>query len=149
MSVTFAPAGVAALPAELVEKYGWPPVSISHLSDDEVGAEVCVHMHNDGAQRSLAALGIEHDPADMYGEMAPEDFLGRVLVALAIAPEDEGAPAYRAEPGELTGLAGMLAGAGATVWVGASAPGDLQRRLTALRELAEFCCREGYLVAWA
>lgn len=136
MSVTFSPASFEATPVELVEKHGFPVTMLTHRED--LGG---VNMHNEGAGRVLEVLGFTLDPEEgLVGTCEVDDFLGRVLVALAVAHEDEGMPAHDMSPGE----------PGATMWAAAREPGDLQRRLRDLRDLAESCSDQGVLmVAWA
>lgn len=62
--------------------------------------------------------------------MAAEDFLGRVLVALAISPVDEGMPSHTLQPGDDAGvLFGTVREGGPTIVAGARRP--------------EFTCRSG------
>lgn len=90
----------------------------------------------------LDLLGIESEGDDEYGyqpfgSMSGEDFLGRVLLAQAIAPADAGRPAieHRTE-------------GGMTVIEGARREGYSEDRLTELRELAEFSIATGRKVQW-
>jgi hypothetical protein len=75
---------------------------------------------NDGnAARLLDALGL---PVQQEGELPLPDFLGRVLVALAVEPADEGVPAHDTSPR----------------WTeGGRRPGKLQELLDELRTLCE------------
>ncbi|MDJ0465004.1 hypothetical protein [Streptomyces sp. H27-C3] len=69
---------------------------------------------------------------DACGELPAEDFRGRVLTALGLAPEDPGRPDIRL---------------GRTLLLGRPA-GYLQRRLTELHALADWCAAHGRDVAW-
>lgn len=91
-----------------------------------------VNMANANAAFVLDSLGLPTD--DLSGGLPADDFLGRVLMALAIAPEDEGRPGYQ--------VAERLFDCGRR-------PGYLQDQLGALRELAEQCTPLGAEVAWA
>ncbi|MFE7485137.1 hypothetical protein [Streptomyces sp. NPDC057552] len=75
---------------------------------------------------------LDDGPAGDAGQLPAVDFLGRVLVALALAPEDEGLDGY---------------------WDGRHHLGDrragyLQLRLAELRDLAQWCVDRGRNVAW-
>lgn len=90
----------------------------------------------------LDLLGIESEGDDEFGyqpfgSMSGEDFLGRVLMAQAIAPADAGRPAveHRSE-------------GGMTVIEGGRREGYSEDRLTELRELAEFSIATGRKVQW-
>jgi hypothetical protein len=136
MSVTFSPASFEATPVALVEKHGFPETMLAHK--DELGS---VNFHNEGAGRVLEVLGFTPDPEEgLVGACEVDDFLGRVMVALAAAPEDEGMPAFDMFPGA----------PGARMIQAAREPGDLQRRLRQLRDLAESAIDQGVLmIAWA
>lgn len=100
--------------------------------------EVNVSNVNGGAL--LRALGLYADDASFEdvccGAVSGQDFLGRVLVALAVAPADAGMPAH----------------ASAThsnfIDCGRS-EGYLQDRLETLREIAEFAVSRSTEVTWA
>ncbi|GAA2679679.1 hypothetical protein GCM10010428_45250 [Actinosynnema pretiosum subsp. pretiosum] len=47
----------------------------------------------DAAARSLHALGYESD--ELFSDATPEDFRGRALTALALAPVNAGTPSFR------------------------------------------------------
>lgn len=69
---------------------------------------------------------------DAHGELAADDFRGRVLTALGLAPVDPGRPDVQL---------------GRTLLVGRPA-GYLQRRLRELHALADWCSAHGRDVAW-
>lgn len=126
---------------------------------DPRGAAPEVNVHNLTAVRLLDLLGLprfaepaaEHSASptpepdtaregmaievvvlDAYGQMPAEEFLGRVLLALALTPRDCGTDGY---------------------WSGRShrggrAPGRLQQLLAELHALAEWCAANGGEVAW-
>lgn len=98
----------------------------------------------------LNALGFGEDARDgggLAGSLNAKDFLGRVLLALAVAPEDEGVPAH-----ERDGLPelGIPAGLGGLHIINFGRPaGYLQQRLRDLEELARWCLKHNRLVQWA
>ena len=97
-----------------------------------------VNMSNSNAHNVCQALGIDLEP-EWCGSMSADDFLGRVLLALAISPEDEGMPSYELprEPGRVR-------------WIEAARrPGYLQERLGQLRELADWAVANEAIVMWA
>ncbi|GAA2107921.1 hypothetical protein [Streptomyces synnematoformans] len=87
-----------------------------------------VNMANANAAVVLDVLGL----TESCGDEDPEQFLGRVLVAVAITPDDEGRPAE---------TRGRFTDCGRPV-------GYLQRRLADLRGLAEHALRSGLRVTW-
>lgn len=103
-----------------------------------------VNMANGNAAALLEALGLlsdamsreERDDA-FYGEMSGEDFLGRVMMAQAVAPADAGMPAYE------------MAGSGARFIECGRPEGYLQDRLSGLREVADFAVEHGVQVQWS
>lgn len=115
MSVTFTAAGVP--------------------QDDEGWSELDVNLSNSNAAMVAATLGISMDP-DWSGEMEARDFQGRVLMALAISPADEGMPAYD------------VPGSGARMIEAGRRPGYLQERLGQLHQLAQWAVDHGALVWW-
>lgn len=88
--------------------------------------ELDINMNIRNAATVCDALGIDLNELGWSGSMAAADFQGRVLMALAVAPVDEGMPSYE-HPGP-----------GATMIEGARSPGYLQERLGQLRELADW-----------
>lgn len=134
-------------PIRLVER---PEGAVFDLTED--GQDHSVNFSSASALRILDVLGIPVDPMEgLTGTCDAENFLGRVLLALAIEPDDTGMPAHRiAEddfPESLRGL--MRAFGGATHLMAARPPGQLQRQLAQLAELGRYCLDHGYLVAWA
>lgn len=51
-----------------------------------------VNLSNQNGAQVLGSLGVEVDWEDIYGEFDPTDFSGRVLLARALEPADEGTP---------------------------------------------------------
>ncbi|KQP62922.1 hypothetical protein [Nocardioides sp. Leaf285] len=85
-------------------------------------------------------LGIERDfthcSAGLVGAMSAEQFLGRVLMAMAIQPSDAGVPAH------------AVGGPGAT-WINCGRePGYDQRVLSHLHEVATWAAANGRDVHW-
>ncbi|QGH75334.1 hypothetical protein I5G61_gp86 [Mycobacterium phage Quesadilla] len=116
MSVTFTAAGVP--------------------QDEDGFGELDVNMSNSNAARVAEALGFSLDP-DWCGEMDAEAFLGRVLMALAVSPADEGMPSFE------------VAGPGARMIEGARRPGYLQDRLAQLHELALWARAHSTPIWWS
>lgn len=98
-----------------------------------------VNLANTNARMVLDALGLAPEPdGEIVGTCTAQDFLGRVLVATAVAPEDPGMPAT-----EQSGLGGArLVDCG-------RAPGYVQDRLDALREVAEWAASRDRSITWA
>uniref|UniRef100_UPI003F491EF9 hypothetical protein n=1 Tax=Pseudonocardia sp. CA-138482 TaxID=3240023 RepID=UPI003F491EF9 len=90
-----------------------------------------VNMASTNARFVLEALGLTGE--DMSGQLPADDMSGRVLVALGVAPEDEGVPAHALTP---------------RVWDFGRRPGYLQDHLAQLAELARAARAHGYHVAW-
>lgn len=105
--------------------------------------EPAVNLSNDNADEMLNNLGILVDTAfseRCAGSLSAEDFKGRVLMALALLPTDEGMPAYRiSEEGA----------EGAQMWQGARPAGYSQDKLNNLLEVAEYALAQGREVVWA
>jgi hypothetical protein len=110
--------------------------------------DIEVNMSNSNAHAVALTLGIDLDP-DWCGSMPAEDFLGRVLVALAISPIDEGMPSYQMAPGDDAGVFGIVREGGPTFIQGARHPGYLQGRLYQLHELATWAVANGAEILWA
>lgn len=110
--------------------------------------ELAVNMANGNAARVTEALGIVLD-SEWCGEMAAEGFLGRVLMALALSPADEGMPSFEMKAGDDAGIFGIIDENGPRVIQGARRPCYLQDRLTELHELADWAVSNGALIMWA
>jgi hypothetical protein len=79
-------------------------------------------------------LGINLAEEGWCGSLPAEDFLGRVLLALAIQPSDEGIPAHELPTGGVR-------------WVECGRrPGYIQDRLAQLHELAAWAVAHGAVV---
>lgn len=113
-----------------VQFSGWNPATESFVDHESVD------FSNTNASLVLDTLGL--DPCDLSGALPADDFLGRVLMALAVSPEDEGTPSYDdSSPGGMT-------------WIECGRrKGYLQERLAELHELAEHAKTEGAEVSWA
>lgn len=98
-----------------------------------------INMSNTNAFRVCEALGIDLAADGWCGDMPAEAFLGRVLLALAVAPTDEGMPSY-----EHTRV-----GTGPRVIEGGWRPGYLQERLEQLHALGEYAITMRSEVWWA
>ena len=99
-----------------------------------------VNMSNRNARPVLESLGIEGD--DLWcGSMDAQEFLGRVLMALAVAPTDEGLPEHEWEGASEFGF-GRFIDAGRE-------PGYLQARLERLHEVAAAAVADGLQVVWS
>jgi hypothetical protein len=108
---------------DLCSQYG---ADVDEITDEPAPVNVC---NNNGAQL-LAALGYVDDE----GSDDAEGFLGRVLLALAIMPTDEGMPVYA--------IASNIIDCGRPA-------GYLEARLAELRQLATECAACGVAVAWS
>ena len=93
---------------------------------NEAPEDLIINMCNGNAVRVTEALGIDLEDEGWCGSMSAKDFLGRVVMALALAPVDEGMPSYD------------HVGPGARMIEGARRPGYLQERLGQLHELAQW-----------
>lgn len=84
-----------------------------------------INMSNTNAFRVCEALGIDLAADGWVGDMPAEAFLGRVLLALALQPDDAGVPSTESqEPG------------GPRVIEGGRRAGYIQERLQQLHALA-------------
>jgi hypothetical protein len=95
-----------------------------------------LNMANMNARDILEVLAIEAD--ELAGSMNADDFLGRVLIAEAIAPEsaEKLVETYSLEDG-------------ATIVECGRPAGYVQEKLSALREIAEFAVAHKRKVLWA
>lgn len=98
--------------------------------------ELDVNMNNRNAALMCDALGIALGD-DWCGDMEADAFHGRVVMALALAPADEGMPSYE------------VAGPGARMVEGARPAGYLQGRLAQLHELSTWAVAHQAVVSWA
>ena len=96
-----------------------------------------VNLANINAEEVLPLLGITLGDEDFWcGSLPAEDFQGRVLLALALAPEDLG---REAEPTVYLG------------WLGTRAPreaGYVQAKLAGMLEVADLALARGVEVCW-
>jgi hypothetical protein len=113
------------------------PATIALAGGDEVD-EVGVNLANTNAARILEVLGFHDDVAagDLVGGMLAPEFLGRVLMALAVEPADEGLPGA------------ALPGPGA-LWIDCGRrPGYIQEQLGRLHDLA-LAADPGEEIVWS
>ena len=121
---------------------------------------------NHNAQTLLDVLGIqvgESFEERCLGEMSAQDFLGRVLVAQAIMPKDEGMPARKLSGADAEGYSGLLGSmlsglaeaeaegkSGPTIWDAGRPAGYYDQRLVWCRELADevISLGEGWVIQW-
>lgn len=99
-----------------------------------------VNASNINAHFILETLGLYDQN---HGSLDASDFLGRVLLAQAVAPIDEGVPAYHMNELDASG-----APMGATMINGGRYPGYLQARLEELEHLATFAIANNSEVLW-
>ena len=97
-----------------------------------------VNLANGNACMILEVLGIDVAD-DLCGEVSADDFLGRILIALALSPVDEGMPAYKISGDD---------DEGATIWQAPRPVGYTQDVLNRLREVAEFAKSKGWGICW-
>lgn len=108
-------------------------MSVSFSSTIDFDFEV--NMSNANAGAVLSFLGFAGD--DLWtGKVSAQDFLGRVLVAQALAGHDEGMPSYD------------LPSEGARMIQGARSEGYYDHRLAQLREIAEKAVADGAEMCW-
>jgi hypothetical protein len=98
-----------------------------------------VNVSNTNAAHLLALLGL-FDTGELVGQLAADDFLGRVLLALAVNPADAGIPAT-STGGPGTGTA-LVVDCGRRV-------GYTEARLDQLRTVAEAARAAGRAVVWS
>lgn len=99
-----------------------------------------MRVSDTNAMHLLGLLGLPSEPDEsgsLAGSTSAEDFLGRVLLAQAINPEDAGVP-VTTEVGQ----------GGATMMRMGRHPGYSDDRLVCLRELADFAVGRGRDVQW-
>ena len=98
----------------------------------EAAEDLAVNMSNSNAVVVCATLGIDLQDWGWCGNLGAEDFLGRILLALAIEPADEGVPSHETTvPGQVR-------------WIECGRPeGYVQDRLGQLRELADWAAANG------
>lgn len=105
-----------------------------------------VNMANGNSYRVLEALGLMLDEGGFseacVGSLPAEDFLGRVLMALAVAPRSAERPTYSVQGDESDTSSAVMIMCG----VG---EGYLQERLEELRTVAEFAVEENRKVLWS
>jgi hypothetical protein len=107
------------------------PLLVEPFDPDGPVPDVDVNEAN--ARRLLTVLGLHSTEEEAWGQLPADLFLGRVLVALAVAPQDPGAPWTHS---------GRHHGGG-------RAARHLQRRLLELHDLAQWCARNGRAIAWS
>ena len=95
--------------------------------------ELEINMSNANAAVVCGALGIDLAAEGWCGSLPAEDFLGRVLVALAIQPADEGIPSHEL-PREHNGPFPV----GPRIVECGRRPGYIQERLAQLHALAQW-----------
>lgn len=150
------PTREAALAAHLAEHAGNPDCDGEYASPVYQHDEFDVNMSNVNAATLMSVLGIGQDDEDgLCGSLDCTDFLGRVLLAIALAPQDEGVPAHEITPAEaaadplLSALGlGSETTAGPRVINGGRPVGYIQTRLMHLHDLAEAAVAAGQPVTW-
>jgi hypothetical protein len=112
-----------------------------------------VNMSNRNAAMVLDALGLPSSFDDgLAGSEDADAFLGRILLAIAMCPDDPGVPVHQMTAAETQAdpTVGFIAGAlgGARVVDCGRPAGYLQDRLADLRTLAETARAHGHGVYW-
>lgn len=113
---------------------GWCEDAATTTAAEAIGTMPSVNISNVNAVTVLDTLGVNIDGEELCGGLPAEDFLGRVLTALAIAPESPEIPSYAVSPNVIA--CGRPAG-------------YLQDRLRGLHEVAEFALAHDRDVTWA
>lgn len=108
--------------------------TLGHVVDIPAVEVPSVNMANANADTVMDALGFSGDEV-YFGECGAEDFLGRVLLALGVVPEDAGVPVTTSDDGWIVDC-----GRG---------PHYIQDRLDHLHEVAIWAVEHGRMVAWA
>ncbi|MFG2211942.1 hypothetical protein [Streptomyces sp. NPDC048638] len=106
-------------------------VRLAHLLGFEAPEPTGAATPPAGAGDTTTAAGQEPAAGDA-GQMPAEQFLGRVLAALALTPEDVGVDGY---------FRGRW-------YTGGRSAGYLQQRLLELHDLAQWCAARGRDVVW-
>lgn len=106
------------------------------ITDLAAAEHLAVNMSNSNAARVCATLGIDLEAEGWCGSLPAADFLGRVLVALAVEPVDAGVPSHEVPTGGVR-------------WVECGRPeGYAQDRLGQLRTLADWAVAHGAEVSF-
>ncbi|WP_331752765.1 hypothetical protein OG440_38400 (plasmid) [Streptomyces sp. NBC_00637] len=111
-----------------------PLLGLSHQADDTVGELTASGVLEAPGEQDGESQGtvIPICVVDASGQLPAEQFLGRVLLALALTPDDTGTDGY--EQGR--------------TYYGGRPAGYLQRRLLELHDLALWCAAHGRDVVW-
>lgn len=118
------------------------------------GSAPSVNVSNMNARDLLDVLGIEVVDGDLWGTMSAEDFEGRVLMALAVAPVSAERLTEQAKAGQVVigpegiGIDPSREAEGATFVLCGRPEGYVQERLESLREVATFAREHGLEVSW-
>lgn len=109
-------------------------LNVFPVDADHAAPPPSLNASNANAAELLSALGVPGEPC---GSLPADDFLGRVLTALAVAPSDPGRPVTVVDtPGT------------ARHYDMGRRPGYLQDKLTDLRAVAEWARDHGREVVW-
>jgi hypothetical protein len=103
-----------------------PEFNADVLMSIPAAEDLSVNMSNANAARVCETLGIDLDEEGWCGSLPAADFLGRVLMALAVLPVDAGVPWHE------------VPGPGARMIECGRPEGYTQDRLGQLRELADW-----------
>ena len=93
-----------------------------------------VQLSNNNARYLLETLGFTDE--ELYGKVSADDLLGRILMAIAVAPEDPGIPAHK------------LPSAGAVIINCGRPENYLQKKLEQLRNLVDFAKKHNSNISW-
>lgn len=108
-----------------------PEFNADVLSPIPAASALQVNVSSANAVVLCGSLGIDLEFEGWCGSLPAQDFLGRVLLALAIEPADEGIPSHELPTGGVR-------------WVECGRrPGYIQERLLQLHELAEWAAENG------
>ena len=119
----------------------------SVTAHDSAGEAPSVNVSNLNARDIIEALGVSD--GDLSGTSPASAFLGRVLLALALAPESAGIPAHAVVPPFAQAQLGAASSGGVQMIECGRPEGYVQGILERLHEVAEFALAHDRDVVWS